>query len=88
MTMIWAHYYLIWDTSQFLCTLEFASKRISINLVKKATPGVLVKIFRRNKHKCVHARACTHPHTRTVNEMGKAALTFLSVPIIPLEKND
>lgn len=28
MTMIWAHYHLIWDTSQFLCTLEFASKRI------------------------------------------------------------
>ena len=75
--MVWAHEYLILDISQFLCTLEFFLflKEIRINQVKKATPGLLVKIFHWNKHKC-----------KNIHEMGKAALTFLSVSIIPLEE--
>jgi len=50
-------------------------KEIRINQVKKATPGLLVKIFHWNKHK-----------HKNIHEMGKAALTFLSVSIIPLEE--
>lgn len=76
MIMVWAHEYLILDISQFLCTLEFLFlKEIRTNQAKKATPGLLVKIFHWNKHK-----------HKNIHEMGKAALTFLSVSIIPLEE--
>lgn len=68
MTMTWVQYYLILDTSQFLCTPQFLSlKEIRINHVRKITPGVLVKIFHRNKYK----------YKKKIKEMGKAELTFL-----------